>query len=61
MFSVPYCFLHFHIQCSIDGLLDRTIQHMLFLRSVTDQADKLRQVIHQEVNTVYPGMRYFSP
>ncbi|KAK1390173.1 hypothetical protein POM88_018351 [Heracleum sosnowskyi] len=34
--------------CSIDGLLDRTIQHMMFFISVTDQADKLRQVIHQE-------------
>ncbi|XP_051130575.1 transcription factor EMB1444-like isoform X2 [Andrographis paniculata] len=30
-------------KCSIDGLLDKTLQHMLFLRSVTDQADKLRQ------------------
>ncbi|XP_059647110.1 transcription factor LHW-like [Cornus florida] len=36
-------------KCSIDGLLDRTIKHMLFLRSVTDQADKLRQWVHQEV------------
>ncbi|KAF5940892.1 hypothetical protein HYC85_022059 [Camellia sinensis] len=35
-------------KCSIDGLLDRTIKHMLFLRSVTDQADKLRQCVHQE-------------
>ncbi|KAK1405031.1 Polygalacturonase-like protein [Heracleum sosnowskyi] len=40
---------HIHPTYSrIDGLLDRTIQHMMFLRSVTDQADKLRQVIHQE-------------
>ncbi|CAI9760785.1 unnamed protein product [Fraxinus pennsylvanica] len=30
-------------KCSIDGLLDRTVKHMLFLRSVTDRADKLRQ------------------
>uniref|UniRef100_A0A5B6Z4C3 Putative transcription factor LHW n=1 Tax=Davidia involucrata TaxID=16924 RepID=A0A5B6Z4C3_DAVIN len=37
-------------KCSIDGLLDRTIKHMLFLRSVTDQADKLRQWVHQEVS-----------
>lgn len=36
------------VKCSIDGLLDRTIQHMLFLRSITDQADKLRQLVHQE-------------
>jgi len=35
-------------KCSIDGLLDLTIKHMLFLRSVTDQADKLRQWDHQE-------------
>ncbi|KAL8526875.1 hypothetical protein ACS0TY_015932 [Phlomoides rotata] len=29
-------------KCSIDGLLDKTIKHMQFLRSVTHQADKLR-------------------
>ncbi|KAL3839488.1 hypothetical protein ACJIZ3_024079 [Penstemon smallii] len=33
-------------KCSIDGLLDKTIKHMHFLRSVTDQADKLR---HQDL------------
>ncbi|XP_063945771.1 transcription factor LHW isoform X2 [Daucus carota subsp. sativus] len=38
------------VKCSIDGLLDKTIQHMLFLRSVTDQADKLRQVVHREAD-----------
>ncbi|KAH7866642.1 hypothetical protein Vadar_023140 [Vaccinium darrowii] len=36
-------------KCSIDGLLDKTIKHMMFLRSVTDQADKLRQSVHQVV------------
>ncbi|KAK4359276.1 hypothetical protein RND71_021505 [Anisodus tanguticus] len=36
-------------KCSIDGLLDKTIKHMLFLRSVTDQADKLRYQAHTEV------------
>ncbi|URD80414.1 hypothetical protein MUK42_02687 [Musa troglodytarum] len=30
-------------KCSIDGLLDRTIKHMLFLQSVTKYADKLKQ------------------
>ncbi|XP_022862681.1 transcription factor LHW-like isoform X2 [Olea europaea var. sylvestris] len=30
-------------KCSIDGLLDRTVKHMLFLRSVSERADKLRQ------------------
>ncbi|KAK1380784.1 hypothetical protein POM88_027528 [Heracleum sosnowskyi] len=25
------------VKCSIDGLLDRTIHHMMFLRSVTDK------------------------
>ncbi|KAM7468046.1 hypothetical protein LguiB_015608 [Lonicera macranthoides] len=36
-------------KCSIDGLLDRTVNHMLFLRNVTDQADKLRQSVHHDV------------
>lgn len=36
-------------KCSIDGLLDRTIKHMLFLRNTTDQAAKLKQRVHQEV------------
>ncbi|CAK9136088.1 unnamed protein product [Ilex paraguariensis] len=48
-------------KCSIDGLLDRTIKHMEFLRSVTDQAYKLRQSVHQEVsgqtNTKSPGIK----
>ncbi|KAH6762062.1 hypothetical protein C2S52_019495 [Perilla frutescens var. hirtella] len=35
-------------KCSIDGLLDKTIKHMLFLRSVTNQADKLRHPILKE-------------
>ncbi|KAG8376941.1 hypothetical protein BUALT_Bualt09G0116400 [Buddleja alternifolia] len=33
---------------SIDGLLDKTIKHMMFLRGVTDQADKLRRHILKE-------------
>ncbi|PHT34743.1 hypothetical protein CQW23_26543 [Capsicum baccatum] len=36
-------------KCSIDGLLDKTIKHMLFLRNVTDQADKLRYQAQKEV------------
>ncbi|GLT92593.1 hypothetical protein SLE2022_104240 [Rubroshorea leprosula] len=36
-------------KCSIDGLLDQTIKHMLYLRSMTNQAEKLRQWVHQEV------------
>ncbi|KAL7136412.1 hypothetical protein ABFS83_10G028800 [Erythranthe nasuta] len=36
-------------KCSIDGLLDKTVKHMLFLRGVTNQADKLRhQVLEEE-------------
>ncbi|KAI3473192.1 hypothetical protein Pfo_030484 [Paulownia fortunei] len=35
-------------KCSIDGLLDKTIKHMLFLRSVTKQADKLRHQVFEE-------------
>ncbi|XVF76672.1 hypothetical protein PTKIN_Ptkin13bG0285600 [Pterospermum kingtungense] len=34
---------------SIDALLDQTVKHMLYLRSVTNQAEKLRQWAHQEV------------
>ncbi|KAJ9544242.1 hypothetical protein OSB04_023949 [Centaurea solstitialis] len=33
----------FEMQCSIDGLLDRTVKHMVFLKSVGDRAIKLRQ------------------
>ncbi|XAR50902.1 hypothetical protein NMG60_11005362 [Bertholletia excelsa] len=36
-------------KCSIDGLLERTIKHMEFLRSVTDHAEKLRQCVSEEV------------
>ncbi|PIA54616.1 hypothetical protein AQUCO_00900881v1 [Aquilegia coerulea] len=32
-------------KCSIDALLDQTIKHMLFLRSVTKRAEKLNQYI----------------
>ncbi|XP_057808038.1 transcription factor LHW-like isoform X2 [Salvia miltiorrhiza] len=35
-------------KCSIDGLLDKTIKHMLFLRNVTNRADKLRHPILEE-------------
>ncbi|XP_077243109.1 transcription factor LHW-like [Tasmannia lanceolata] len=31
-------------KCSIDSLLDRTVKHMVFLQSVTNYADKLKQV-----------------
>ena len=44
------------MQCSIDGLLDQTIKHMQYLRSVTDQAEKLRQWVHQEVCEVTSGL-----
>lgn len=43
---------------SIDGLLDKTIKHMLFLKSVTNQADKLRHpILREEVdeNTTKPA------
>ncbi|XP_023910723.1 transcription factor LHW isoform X1 [Quercus suber] len=36
-------------KCSIDGLLDRAVKHMLHLRSVTKHAEKLRQLAHHEV------------
>ncbi|XVE76420.1 hypothetical protein DITRI_Ditri12bG0171300 [Diplodiscus trichospermus] len=34
---------------SIDALLDQTVKHMLYLRSVTKQAEKLRQWVQREV------------
>ncbi|KAI3667064.1 hypothetical protein L6452_42107 [Arctium lappa] len=36
-------------KCSIDGLLDRTVKHMLFLKSVGDRAVKLRQCVQPAV------------
>ncbi|XP_030480781.1 transcription factor bHLH155 isoform X1 [Cannabis sativa] len=36
-------------KCSIDGLLDRTVKHMLHLRNVADQAEKLKSFPQQEV------------
>ncbi|XP_040372140.1 transcription factor bHLH155 isoform X2 [Rosa chinensis] len=35
-------------KCSIDGLLDRTIKHMMYLRSMTNQAEKLKSYAHQD-------------
>ncbi|KAE8689786.1 Basic helix-loop-helix DNA-binding superfamily protein [Hibiscus syriacus] len=35
---------------SIDALLDQTVKHMLYLRSVTKQAEKLRQWVDREVS-----------
>ncbi|RVW33750.1 Transcription factor LHW [Vitis vinifera] len=46
-------------KCSIDGLLDRTIKHMLFLRNTTDQAAKLKQRVHQEMGFC-PSPKYCS-
>ncbi|KAF2290024.1 hypothetical protein GH714_042385 [Hevea brasiliensis] len=40
-------------KCSIDGLLDRTVRHMLYLKSVTDHAEKLRRCVRQE----HPGIK----
>lgn len=36
-------------KCSIDGLLDQTIKHMMYLQSMTNQAEKLQHWVHQEV------------
>ncbi|GMI84697.1 hypothetical protein HRI_002139000 [Hibiscus trionum] len=38
-------------KCSIDALLDQTVNHMLHLRSVTNRSEKLRQWVHREVTT----------
>lgn len=45
-------------KCSIDGLLDRTVKHMLFLKSVSDRASKLRQCVQPEgVGTIQTNDR----
>ncbi|KAK7292915.1 hypothetical protein RJT34_15772 [Clitoria ternatea] len=36
-------------KCSIDNLLERTIKHMLYLRKITSQAEKLKRFADQEV------------
>ncbi|XP_027351778.1 transcription factor bHLH155-like isoform X2 [Abrus precatorius] len=36
-------------KCSIDNLLERTIKHMLYLRKITSQAEKLKQFANREV------------
>lgn len=47
-------------KCSIDGLLDHTIKHMLYLQSMTNQAEKLKQWVHQEV-AGRKNLRSFDP
>jgi len=37
------------IQCSIDNLLERTVKHMMYLRMVTSQAEKLKRFADREV------------
>ncbi|KAI4354554.1 hypothetical protein L6164_003406 [Bauhinia variegata] len=36
-------------RCSIDNLLDRTIKHMLYLRSITSKAEKLKKCVPRQV------------
>ncbi|KAK7256790.1 hypothetical protein RIF29_30275 [Crotalaria pallida] len=36
-------------RCSIDNLLERTINHMLYLRKITSQAEKVKRFVHREV------------
>ncbi|MED6200082.1 hypothetical protein PIB30_081850 [Stylosanthes scabra] len=36
-------------KCSIDNLLEKTIKHMLYLRKITSQAEKLKRFEHREV------------
>ncbi|KAF7825626.1 transcription factor EMB1444-like [Senna tora] len=36
-------------KCSIDNLLDRTVKHVLYLRKITDQAEKLKQCEQKEL------------
>ncbi|KAK1271670.1 Transcription factor [Acorus gramineus] len=39
-------------KCSIDSLLDRTIKHLTFLRSVSNQAKKLKEYANLKINKV---------
>jgi hypothetical protein len=38
---------------SIDGLLEKTVKHMLFLQSVTKNADKLKDSTESKVCTFF--------
>lgn len=38
------CTYSLQIQCSIDALLNRTINHMIYLQNVTNYAEKIKQV-----------------
>lgn len=50
-------------RCSIDNLLERTIKHMLYLRKITSQAEKLKRFANrvvpeskrQKINGSHPG------
>ncbi|AQK58833.1 Putative HLH DNA-binding domain superfamily protein [Zea mays] len=43
-------------KCSIDGLLEKTVKHMLFLQSVTKNADKLKDSTESKVCTFFTVM-----
>ncbi|XP_021757209.1 transcription factor LHW-like isoform X3 [Chenopodium quinoa] len=45
---------------SIDGLLDQTAKHMMFLKSVTERAEKMKQFISQEDNVSLEGGNDFK-
>ncbi|XP_023540045.1 transcription factor EMB1444-like isoform X2 [Cucurbita pepo subsp. pepo] len=40
-------------KCSIVGLLEKTVMHMLYLQRVTDQAEKLKQLAQEGSNSEY--------
>lgn len=48
------------MQCSIDGLLDRTVKHMLFFERVGDRAIKLRQCLQSEARDFRIFLSIFS-
>ncbi|XP_021730957.1 uncharacterized protein LOC110697851 isoform X2 [Chenopodium quinoa] len=45
---------------SIDGLLDQTAKHMMFLKSVTERAEKMKHFISQEDNASVEGGNDFK-
>ena len=52
--------LNYGIQCSIDNLLERTVKHMMYLRMVTSQAEKLKRFADREVRLVMFLITYLN-
>ncbi|XP_056684192.1 transcription factor EMB1444 isoform X3 [Spinacia oleracea] len=47
-------------KCSIDGLLDQTAKHMMFLKSVNEQAEKVKKLVSEEKAATVQGGNDFE-